>query len=345
MSNTSTTDLGAVTAYADAKAHGYTGTREEFGQLLANAGINLQEAKKAKESAENSANAAAKSEAAAKDSAVKAAFDAAANVDSTFLSLYTPDTRETFTGNPITCYPGKGGSLAVTVQGKTTQAGEGEASPDNIRALSGLGESGTLTLTAEGGETRTVEIPLTGPLYTGDDVALDDEGKVVETHRAIKLTVDGSENWVQWTNPRNAADITVSGTIATIDDILCSHYSPQAGVLNPDPKPLKVYINTTAEPGKTRIIIHYSSFKTLALFKEYLKAQADAGTPVTFVYKVKSATPTVTEQTATPLRAVPAEDGSCTVSGEAEMTVSYRTPVSSKIREFEKRIAALEAKA
>ena len=41
MSNTSTTDLGAVTAYADAKAHGYTGTREEFGQLLANAGINL----------------------------------------------------------------------------------------------------------------------------------------------------------------------------------------------------------------------------------------------------------------------------------------------------------------
>ena len=39
-----TTDLGAVTAYADAKAHGYTGTREEFGTLLANAGTNLAEA-------------------------------------------------------------------------------------------------------------------------------------------------------------------------------------------------------------------------------------------------------------------------------------------------------------
>lgn len=35
MSDTYTKDLGAVTAYADAKAHGYTGTREEFGQLLA----------------------------------------------------------------------------------------------------------------------------------------------------------------------------------------------------------------------------------------------------------------------------------------------------------------------
>lgn len=344
MSDTYTKDLGAVTAYADAKAHGYTGTREEFGQLLANAGINLQEAKEAKEAAGNSAKAAAASASSAKDSATKAAFDAATNVDSTFLSLYTPDTMETFTGNPITCYPGKGSPLAVTIQGPA-QAGEGTASPDNIRALNCLGESGTLTLTAEGGETRTVEIPLTGPLCTWDDVALDDEGKVVETHRAIKLTVDGSENWIQWTNPRSAADITVPGTIASIDDILCSHYSLRAGKLVDDKTPLTVHLDTTAEPGKTRICIYYSSFGTLALFKEYLKAQADAGTPVTFVYKIKAATPTVTEQTVTPLRALPAEDGSCTVSGEGEMTVSYRTPVSSKIREFEKRIAALEAKA
>ena len=344
MSDTYTKDLGAVTAYADAKAHGYTGTREEFGQLLANAGINLQAAKEAKESAEISANAAAKSAAAAKDSAVKAAFDAATNVDSTFLSLYTPDTRETFTGNPITCYPGKGSPLAVTIQGPA-QAGEGTASPDNIRALNCLGESGTLALTAEGGETRTVEIPLTGPLYTWDDVALDDEGKVVETHSgAVRLVVDGSENWIQWTNPRDTADITVPGTIGSLGDILCSHYSPLAGTLSSDAGLYTVSTNTTAEPGKTRIILRHG-FKTLALFKEYLKAQADAGTPVTFVYKVKSATPTVTEKTVTPLRAIPAEDGSCTVSGEGEMTVSYRTPVSSQIREFEKRIAALEAKA
>lgn len=30
------TDLGCVTAYADAVAQGYTGTRKEFGQVLAN---------------------------------------------------------------------------------------------------------------------------------------------------------------------------------------------------------------------------------------------------------------------------------------------------------------------
>lgn len=255
--------------------------------------------------------------------------------------------RFTTSGETITCSPLAGRSLAVTVQGKTAQAGEGKASPENIRALSGLGESGTLTLTAEGGETRTVEIPLTGPLYTGDDVALDDEGKVVETHRAVKLTVDGSENWISWTNPRDTADITVPGTIGSLDDILCSHYTQLAGTLSADAGLYTVSTNTTAEQGKTRIIIRHG-FKTLALFKEYLKAQADAGTPVTFVYKIKAATPTVTEQTVTPLRALPAEDGSCTVSGEGgkgSVTVAgYEDPRATR-RALEKRITALEAKA
>ena len=386
MSNTSTTDLGAVTAYADAKAHGYTGTREEFGQLLANAGINLQAAKEAKEAAANSASAAATSAGNAGQSATKANTDAtnaaksasnAANsatasqnsadaaaksaaaakkdADATdmnsheikaFMGFSLLNTTETFTGNPIQCTPGNESPLAVTVQGETVQAGEGKASPENIRALSGLGASGTLTLTAAGGETRTVEIPLTGPLYTGDDVALDNEGKVVETHRAVKLTMDGSENWISWTNPRDTADITVPGTIGSLGDILCSHYSPLAGTLSSDAGLYTVSTNTTAEPGKTRVILR-NGFKTLALFKEYLKAQADAGTPVTFVYKLTPATetPTVTKRTAEPLCAVPDADGLCTVQGGGTLTVTgYEDPRATR-RALEKRIAALEAKA
>ena len=253
--------------------------------------------------------------------------------------------RFTTSGETITCSPLAGRALAVTVQGKTTQAGEGKARPDNIRALSGLGESGTLTLTAEGGKTRTVEIPLTGPLYTGDMVALDDEGKVVETHRAIKLTVDGSENWISWTNPRDTADITVPGTIGSLADIVCSHYSPLAGTLSSDVGLYTVSTNTTAEL-KTRIILRHG-FKTLALFKEYLKAQADAGTPVTFVYKLTPATetPTVTKHTTKPLCAVPDADGLCTVQGGGTLTVTgYEDPRATR-RALEKRITALEAKA
>lgn len=68
-----TTDLGAVTAYADAKAHGYTGTREEFGELLANAGSNLTEAEAAKAAAQASATQAGQSANAAAASAKAAA--------------------------------------------------------------------------------------------------------------------------------------------------------------------------------------------------------------------------------------------------------------------------------
>lgn len=68
-----TTDLGAVTAYADAKAHGYTGTREEFGALLANAGSNLTEAEAAKAAAQASATQAGQSANAAAASAKAAA--------------------------------------------------------------------------------------------------------------------------------------------------------------------------------------------------------------------------------------------------------------------------------
>ncbi len=58
MADTIKTNLGPVTAYADAKAHGYTGTREEFGKLLAGAGQNLADAVSAKEAAESAAGAA-----------------------------------------------------------------------------------------------------------------------------------------------------------------------------------------------------------------------------------------------------------------------------------------------
>ena len=78
-----------MTAYADAKAHGYTGTREEFGVLLANAGLNLKAAETAKADAEaakttasNSADAAANSAVAAQESETNAGQSATAAANS-----------------------------------------------------------------------------------------------------------------------------------------------------------------------------------------------------------------------------------------------------------------------
>ena len=85
MADTIKTNLGPVTAYADAKAHGYTGTREEFGVLLANSGLNLKAAETAKEGAEaakttasNSADAASNSATAAQESETNAGQSATA---------------------------------------------------------------------------------------------------------------------------------------------------------------------------------------------------------------------------------------------------------------------------
>lgn len=65
-----------MTAYADAKAHGYTGTREEFGVLLANAGLNLKAAETAKEVAEAAKQAAETAQQAAASSASSASTSA-----------------------------------------------------------------------------------------------------------------------------------------------------------------------------------------------------------------------------------------------------------------------------
>lgn len=77
MADTIKTNLGPVTAYADAKAHGYTGTREEFGQLLANAGLNLKAAETAKEGAEAAKQAAETAQQAAAENQKNAGTQAA----------------------------------------------------------------------------------------------------------------------------------------------------------------------------------------------------------------------------------------------------------------------------
>ena len=77
MADTIKTNLGPVTAYADAKAHGYTGTREEFGQLLANAGLNLKAAETAKEGAEAAKQAAETAQRAAAENQKNAGTQAA----------------------------------------------------------------------------------------------------------------------------------------------------------------------------------------------------------------------------------------------------------------------------
>lgn len=89
MAETSTKDLGAVTAYGEALEAGYTGTYEQFCDMLANFAKRADEVGKNLTSAQASAQAAAKSQqaaAASEQNAVKSATAASASQSAAKLS-------------------------------------------------------------------------------------------------------------------------------------------------------------------------------------------------------------------------------------------------------------------
>lgn len=146
-----TTDLGAVTAYADAKAHGYTGTREKFATLLANAGNNLAEANAAKNAAQASATQAGQSATAAAASA-KAAASA---VGATFYGVE-------FTGSPSAGTRTGAAAEFVFTPGTDTSAGQNDF--DGVYPWAGmrrccctLNADGTVTVNAYKGQPGYIE--------------------------------------------------------------------------------------------------------------------------------------------------------------------------------------------
>lgn len=146
-----TTDLGAVTAYADAKAHGYTGTRDEFATLLANAGNNLAEANAAKAAAQASATQAGQSA----NAAAASAKAAASAVGATFYGVE-------FTGS--TSAGTRTGAAAdfVFTPGTDTSAGQNDF--DGVYPWAGmrrccctLNADGTVTVNAYKGQPGYIE--------------------------------------------------------------------------------------------------------------------------------------------------------------------------------------------
>lgn len=146
-----TTDLGAVTAYADAKAHGYTGTREEFATLLANAGNNLAEANAAKAAAQASATQAGQSA----NAAAASAKAAASAVGATFYGVE-------FTGSTSAGTRTGAAAEFVFTPGTDTSAGQNDF--DGVYPWAGmrrccctLNADGTVTVNAYKGQPGYIE--------------------------------------------------------------------------------------------------------------------------------------------------------------------------------------------
>lgn len=120
MADTITSDLGPVTAYAYAKAHGYTGTPEELGALLAGAADNLQQAVGAKDTAVAASESAAASKSSAAQSAAQAQAAASAASQSAGAVYYGVD----FTGSTSAGVRTGGAKDFVFTPGTDTTVGE-----------------------------------------------------------------------------------------------------------------------------------------------------------------------------------------------------------------------------
>ena len=149
--STITTDLGAVTAYADAKAHGYTGTREEFGKLLAGAGKNLQDAVDARDTATESATAASTSAGAAAKSA-KAANDSAAAA-----SKSATDASGSATA--------AAGSAEQSAKSATAASGSADAAAGSAKAA----EASAQAAAASAEEIKNAGLAIYGVNFTGSN--------------------------------------------------------------------------------------------------------------------------------------------------------------------------------
>ena len=126
MADTIKTNLGPVTAYADAKAHGYTGTREEFGQLLAGAAGNLRDAVSAKEGAEAAKQAAETAQQAAAENQKNAGTQAAnAKASADTAAEQADAAKESATG---------AANSASAAQESETNAGQSATAASNAEA-------------------------------------------------------------------------------------------------------------------------------------------------------------------------------------------------------------------
>lgn len=147
MADTIKTNLGPVTAYADAKAHGYTGTREEFGALLANAGLNLKAAETAKEGAEAAKQAAETAQQAAAENQKNAGTQAAnAKAAANTAAEQAAAAKESATG---------AANSASAAQESETNAGQSATAASNAEAAAKQAQNSAETAKADAEAAKT----------------------------------------------------------------------------------------------------------------------------------------------------------------------------------------------
>lgn len=178
----------------------------------------------------------------------------------------------------------------ITLQGRTIQSGSGTPSRTNIRAISGTGETGSVTITVND---TGYTLPLQGALFAEDTLDTcslsDGAAHCVETHHTKLRTLTGEENWSYGTNSagqrrRYILPYTEALPVPdsnTIGQVLCDRYMVTNGAaLNAE--------NATGVAVTTGGKIQFADadISSLSDWKAYVAAQYAAGTPLTILYRL-----------------------------------------------------------
>lgn len=264
----------------------------------------------------------------------------------------------------------EGTPLALTLYGKCTETlsdSSAEKSPDNPATITGIGESGsvTVTVTDADGTAQEIAIPLSEPLYgikhptTGEWLVRDEirveDGKVQLAHNIKKYEITGDEQYINTLNTTlmvivpNAIGVIRIPTLSQMCYAVISTHIKSTGVYNTGINlgyqgdynwQIKINIPTTY----TGITSEDSADERKTKLRAWLSELYNAGTPLTCYYAVE--VPPVTDITDTEagqaLLALVSQNGTTITNSEgADMEITYNRDINKAFAEINNAIIAL----
>ena len=224
-------DLGAVTAYADAVAHGYTGTREDFGKLLAGAGQNLTDAAAAKDAAETAADNAGSAAQTATNAAGTAGQAAGAATNAAGAASTSAGAAAQSAEAAETAQQGAENAAKKAVEAKTGAENALKDAGTAKEAASNYADAATESATAAAASATNAA----GSAKSASDAAQkieDSAAKIEENEKAVSQLKEDIGNIISPNlfNPADAKENTAisqdSGTEMSFDGWLATGYIP-----------------------------------------------------------------------------------------------------------------------
>lgn len=185
----------------------------------------------------------------------------------------------------------------IVIQGNTTVTKSSDIyniNPYNPATIKGVGEGGKILLLDKEG---TIEIALSHPLYSlseayTDKIICKDGLWGVERNVGVKI-FDGSEDWQRvaegkFFNTNTAIFQCTAPEKVLVRNGLCTHFD----VHTVQSQQSNIYDGISFSENREKIYMRTMNVKNMSSIEAlsaYLKAQYDAGTPVTFLYALEEA--------------------------------------------------------